>query len=93
MDQKEATERCELKVAQQLLAALPALDGKTITADPLHCQKETAHLIIEKGGEYLLQIKANQPTLLETARTATRGSPLLSKPPAATGASKPAPCA
>ena len=106
MDQKEATGRCELKVAQQLLAALPALDGKTITADPLHCQKETAeeaegnsggrrvgepHLIIEKGGDYLLQIKGNQPTLLATARAATRGSPLLSKPPAATGASKPAP--
>lgn len=76
MDQKEATARCELKVAQQLLAAVPALDGKTVTADPLHCQKETARIIVEKGGEYLLQIKGNQPTLFETARAATRGSPL-----------------
>jgi predicted transposase YbfD/YdcC len=88
MDQKENTARCELKVAQQLLAAVPALDGKTITADPLHCQKETARIILEKGGDYLLQIKANQPALLETARTVTRGSPLLSRPPADTGASK-----
>ena len=93
MDQKENTARCELKVAQQLLAALPALDGKTITADPLHCQKETARIIVEKGGDYLLQIKANQPTLLATARTVTRGSPLLSRPPADTDASKSAPSA
>lgn len=91
MDQKENTERCELKAAQQLLAAVPSLDGKTVTADPLHCQKETARIILEKGGEYLLQIKANQPTLLETARAATSGSPLLSRPPADTGASKNAP--
>jgi len=33
MDQKENTERCELKVAQQLLAAQPARDGKTVTAE------------------------------------------------------------
>ena len=91
MDQKENTARCELKVAQQLLAAIPALDGKTITADPLHCQRETARIIVEKGGEYLLQIKANQPSLLATARAAPRGSPLLSRPPADTGASKHAP--
>ena len=91
MDQKENTERCEMKVAQQLLAAMPTLDGKTITADPLHCQKETARIIVEKGGDYLLQIKGNQPTLLATARAATSGSPLLSRPPADTGASRSAP--
>ena len=91
IDQKENTERCELKVAQQLLSALPALDGQTITADPLHCQKETARLIVEKGGEYFLQIKGNQPTLLQYARTQTdQGavSPLLPRPPADTDASK-----
>ena len=92
MDQKENTERCELKAAQGLLAALPTLEGKTVTADPLHCQKETARLILEKGGDYFLQIKANQPTLLELARTQTAGdAPLLSRPPAATDASKNAP--
>jgi hypothetical protein len=83
MDQKEQTERCELKVAQQLLAAVPTLAGKTVTADPLHCQKETARAIVEKGGEYFLQIKANQPTLLQYAQTRTPETPLLSKPPAA----------
>src|SRR5690606_15615038 len=49
MDQKEGTPRCELKAAQELLASMPALDGKTVTADPLHCQKETARIIAEKG--------------------------------------------
>ena len=103
MDQKENTERCEMKVAQQLLAAQPALDGQTVTADPLHCQKETARIIAEKGGDYFLQIKGNQPTLLAYGRTQAEGarpmhlppfvpyaaaSPLLSKPPAGTGASK-----
>jgi len=92
MDQKEQTERCELKVAQQLLAALPSLDGQTVTADPLHCQKETARVIVEKGGEYFLQIKSNQPKLLKYAQTQTVGdTPLLSRSPVATVASKNAP--
>jgi hypothetical protein len=91
MDQKENTQRCEMKVAQQLLAAMPALDGKTITADPLHCQKETARIIAEKGGEYLLQIKGNQPTLLHYARTQAPDAPLLSRPSADMDASKSAP--
>ena len=88
MDQKEQTERCELKVAQQLLVRVPTLVGKTVTADPLHCQKETARVIGEKGGEYFLQVKANQPTLLRYARTQTAGTPLLSRSPAGTDASK-----
>jgi hypothetical protein len=91
MDQKEGTERCEQKVAQQLLAAMPSLDGKTITADSLHCQKETARVILEKGGEYFLQIKANQRKLLDHARTQASGSPLLPRLQSATGESKSAP--
>ena len=74
MDQKENTQRCEMKVAQQLLASMPDLDGKTITADPLHCQKETARVVAEKGGEYFLQIKGNQANLFQYARNRTPGS-------------------
>ena len=91
MDQKEQTERCELKVGQQLLAAMPSLEGKTVTADPLHCQKQTARRIVEKGGEYFLQIKANQPKLLQYAQRQSSGTPFLSKPAAAMDASKNAP--
>lgn len=67
-DQKEGTPRCEQTVATTLLKGLPALDGKTITADPLHCQKNTARAIAEKGGDFLFQIKGNQPGLLAQAK-------------------------
>ena len=59
-DQKEGTARCEQTAATTLLESLPALDDKLITADPLHCQRKTARIIVEKGGDYLLQIKGNQ---------------------------------
>ena len=85
-DQKEGTERCELSAAAQLLEKLPALDGKLITADALHCQKEHARTIVEKGGDYLLQIKGNQPTLLQQAEglNAIQSTPFLSIPKADT---------
>jgi Domain of unknown function (DUF4338)/DDE_Tnp_1-associated len=67
-DQKEGTERCELIAGAALLEKFPALDGKMITADPLHCQRHHARLIVEKGGDYLLQIKGNQPQLLKQAQ-------------------------
>lgn len=63
-DQKEGTPRCEQTAAAALLEKLPALDGKIITADPLHCQRKTASCIVQKGGDYLLQVKGNQPNLL-----------------------------
>lgn len=90
MDQKENTTRCEMKVAQDLLRRLPSLEGKTVTADPLHCQKDTARAIIDQGGDYFLQIKGNQPSLLELARIKPAESPFLSRPPADTVVSKPA---
>ncbi len=39
------------------------MDGKIITSDPLHNQRETARSIVEKGGEYLQQVKENQKAL------------------------------
>ena len=57
-----------------------ALAGKVVTADALHCQRPLARTIVEKGGEYLLQIKGNQPHLEERARAkgATPGTPFSS---------------
>lgn len=66
-DQKKDTPRCEQVAATALLQNLPTLDGRTITADPLHCQKPNAAAIVAKGGEYLLQVKGNQPALLQQA--------------------------
>ena len=89
-DQKEGTPRCEQTAALALLERLPALDGKLITADPLHRQRKTARVIVEKGGDYLTQIKGNQPHLLHQARglDALPGTPFLSRPTAGTGGSK-----
>lgn len=93
-DQKEGTERCELSAAAALLEQLPALDETLITADPLHCQRKHATTMVEKGGDYLLQVKANQPTLFQHAQALDRlpSTPFLTKPASATDASKSAPC-
>ncbi|HTV62536.1 MAG TPA: ISAs1 family transposase [Verrucomicrobiae bacterium] len=90
-DQKEGTPRCEQTAAAALLEKLPALDGKIITADPLHCQRQHARTIVEKGGDYLLQIKGNQPNLLKQAQglDALKDTPFLPTAKPATDASKP----
>ena len=59
----------ELKTTQALLASPEVnLLNATVTADSLHCQDKTAHIITrEKGGDFLLQVRANQPTLRQLA--------------------------
>lgn len=93
-DQKENTPRCEQAAAVALLEQLPALDGKIITADPLHCQRGHARTIVEKGGDYLFQIKGNQPKLLQQAQglDALKGTPFLPTPSPGTDACKPGVC-
>ena len=78
-DQKENTPRCEQTTAAALLEQLPALDGKIITADPLHCQRGHARTIVEKGGDYLFQVKGNQPRLHKQAQglDGLQGTPFL----------------
>jgi hypothetical protein len=89
-DQKEGTPRCEQTAAAQLVESLPALDGKLITADPLHCQRSLARTLVDKGGDYLFQVKGNQPNLLRHAQglDALPATPFSSKPKPVTGASK-----
>ncbi len=79
-DQKEGTDRCEQSAATALIESMPSLDNQLITADALHCQRKVARTIVEKGGEYLLQIKGNQPNLEKRAKTkdSTPGTPFLS---------------
>jgi hypothetical protein len=77
----------ELKAAQKLLASpLVNLKGASLTGDSLHCQDQTAHLITrEKGGDYILQIRGNQPTLEAFAQGQLASAPPFSpKPTAAT---------
>ncbi len=49
---------------EALLAKLE-LGGTVVTADARHCQKQTVATIVKKGGDYLLMLKGNQPTLFE----------------------------
>ena len=50
------------------------LIGQMVTLDALHTQTETArHLVEDKHAHYLMIIKANQPTLLESAVKALAG--------------------
>lgn len=58
----------ETATARDLLDLLPPLDGVLVTFDAAHTNGETARkVVMEKGGDYLLPIKGNQPTLMDTA--------------------------
>jgi hypothetical protein len=84
----------ELPAAQKLLRSDAVnLLGCVVTADPLHCQQETAQIITqEKGGHYVLGVKANQPTVRQNTEKKLAGAtPLLPGPNPAAAASKPAP--
>jgi predicted transposase YbfD/YdcC len=54
----------EIPAVRELLKLLD-INGCVIVADALNCQKETAKIIVEKGGDYLLSVKENQPNLKE----------------------------
>ena len=57
----------EIPVFQEMLTYL-AIEGKTITADAMHCQRETCRRIIQHKGDYLFGLKENQPSLLADVR-------------------------
>ena len=54
----------EIPAVQELIDMLD-VEGMIITADAMHCQKETAKKIIENGGDYVLQLKAKQKNFYE----------------------------
>ena len=49
----------EIPAVRELIEMLN-IEGMIITADAMHCQKETAEIIIKNKGDYVLQLKANQ---------------------------------
>ena len=84
---KDEGERCELKVAQKLVEALPDLNHKLVTGDALHCQVATAQAIVAQGGDYLVQVKDNQKTVRALAAAGMAGvTPLLPSSKKRTGA-------
>jgi predicted transposase YbfD/YdcC len=57
----------ELSAIEQLLELLE-LNGAVVTIDALGCQKDIAQQILDAHGQYVLQVKENQPTLREKLR-------------------------
>lgn len=58
----------EITALRQLVEPLD-LDGRLVQMDALHTQDETVQkLLYEKGADYLVTLKDNQPTLLATAQ-------------------------
>lgn len=49
----------EIPAVRELIELLD-VEGKVITADAMHCQKETVETIIRNKGDYVIQLKANQ---------------------------------
>jgi len=41
-------------------------------ADALDCQKQTARIIVDRGGEYCIQVKNNQKNIREEFEFSTR---------------------
>lgn len=64
-----APENNEAAGAMQLIDLLQ-LKGCVVTADALHCHRAMAEAITERGGDYVLAVKANQPGLLADAEAA-----------------------
>jgi len=52
----------ELKAALEMLAILP-IQGRVITADAIQTHREICAAVIAGGGDYILPVKDNQPTL------------------------------
>lgn len=59
----------EITASNDLIEML-VLEGLVITGDAMFTQRETARKIRAKGGDYLLSVKANQPSLLEDIKQA-----------------------
>jgi predicted transposase YbfD/YdcC len=52
----------EITAIPQLLELLD-IEGDTVSIDAMGCQKEIAQAIVDKGADYVLAVKDNQPTL------------------------------
>lgn len=61
----DSKEKSEIKEIRELIRELEGI--KTITADSVHCNKETINLLESKKHKYLIQFKGNQRKLKKTA--------------------------
>jgi len=65
----------ELTAGRRLLREIPTLEGASVSADALFTVPDIAQTIVqEKGGDYILAVKGNQPTLHEHLQSAFAAS-------------------
>lgn len=76
IDEQTDKAEAELTVAPALVARVD-WRGRVLTGDALFCQRKLCQQVLDAGGDYLLIVKENQPTLLDDIR-------LLFDPPAGT---------
>jgi len=62
--EKVAKQKGETSAVLELLDAL-LIQGYLVSLDALSCQTAIAKTILDKGGDYLLAVKGNQPRLLD----------------------------
>ncbi len=67
----------EVGACRALLAEL-LLEGRVLTMDALFTQRDLARTVVERGGDYVMMVKGNQPALEEGVATV-----FTSPPPAA----------
>jgi predicted transposase YbfD/YdcC len=53
----------EIPAVRELLKAFADLAGTVLTIDAMHTQHDTAQLILGRGADYVMTVKANMPTL------------------------------
>jgi predicted transposase YbfD/YdcC len=58
----------EIPAVRELLKAFADVAGAVFTIDALHTQHDTAQLIIGRGADYVMTVKANMPTLYRQLR-------------------------
>ena len=67
---------CELGGTQNGLARQD-LAGGVVRADALDTQDDTARIVLGQGGDYILQVKANQKSVKRQCETISRIRPLV----------------
>jgi hypothetical protein len=70
----------EHKAALELLGVIP-LEGKLVTADAMFTHRDVCAQICQRGGDYLLPVKENQPILLKNIREVFQAPPAGLSPP------------
>jgi predicted transposase YbfD/YdcC len=58
----------EIPAVRDLLEAFASLASAVITMDAMHTQHDTAQVILARGADYVMTVKANMPTLYQQLR-------------------------